>query len=230
MAGQGIGDYNVDIVMCIDVTGSMAPVIDEVKKNALSLYGLFKEGMDAEGKPVDQVRVKVILFGDYGCDAEPMVESAFFNLPDQESEFKNFVNAIEPTGGGDIPENALEAIALALKSNWTTGGSNRRHVVAMFTDAPALSLGERRDCANYPSDMPADITQLADWFMNGSQAFTGNYQPTKGRLVCFVPNAEPWTLMDGNWGSRAWFAYSQAGKGLDNLSMQQIVDLIVGSC
>ena len=34
MNGQGMGEYCVDIVMCIDATGSMAPIIDEVKNNA----------------------------------------------------------------------------------------------------------------------------------------------------------------------------------------------------
>ena len=32
---QGVGDYCVDIVMCIDATGRMAPIITEVMENAL---------------------------------------------------------------------------------------------------------------------------------------------------------------------------------------------------
>ena len=34
MAGQGQGEYNVDIVMCIDGTGSMSPIINEVKEHS----------------------------------------------------------------------------------------------------------------------------------------------------------------------------------------------------
>ena len=30
--------YAVDIVFCIDVTGSMTPIIDQVKANALRFY------------------------------------------------------------------------------------------------------------------------------------------------------------------------------------------------
>ena len=37
---QGL-DYNVDIVMCIDATGSMGPIINDVKANALSFYQKF---------------------------------------------------------------------------------------------------------------------------------------------------------------------------------------------
>ena len=64
MAGQGMGDYNVDIVMCIDGTGSMGPIIEEVKANALSFYKKFIDAMDEEGKTADVVRVKVIVFRD----------------------------------------------------------------------------------------------------------------------------------------------------------------------
>ena len=33
-----IGTYNVDVCLCIDKTGSMGPIIDTVKTNALNLY------------------------------------------------------------------------------------------------------------------------------------------------------------------------------------------------
>ena len=139
--GQQMGDYYVDIVMCIDATGSMKPIIEEVKGNALSFYQKFVEAMDENDKSVSQLRIKVIVFRDYGCDPEPMVESTFYTLPEQNEEFKSFVNSIEPSGGGDVPENALEAIALALKSDWTTGGARRRHAILVFSDAPAIPLG-----------------------------------------------------------------------------------------
>ena len=31
-------DYNVDMVFCIDATGSMGELLDKVKENALSFY------------------------------------------------------------------------------------------------------------------------------------------------------------------------------------------------
>ena len=38
MNNQGMGSYCVDIVMCIDATGSMAPIIDQVKGNAMLFH------------------------------------------------------------------------------------------------------------------------------------------------------------------------------------------------
>lgn len=228
MSGQNqMGAYNVDIVMCIDATGSMAPIIEEVKANAISFYQKFIDAMEENDKEVDQLRIKVISFRDYGCDDEPMVESQFFALPDQNEEFKNFVNGIEAKGGGDGPENALEAIALALKSDWTTGGSKRRHAVLVFSDAPALPLGERAGAGSYPTGMPTDIAQLGSWWEGTDQTLTSTYQQKAGRLVAFVPNAEPWTELQA-W-NRYWPAFSPAGTGLPDVDIQSAIDLMVGS-
>ena len=224
---QGMGEYNVDIVMCIDATGSMSPIINEVKANALSLHQRFLDGMEELGKDVAQLRIKVIAFRDYGCDEEPMVESQFFTLPDQNDEFKSFVDSIEAKGGGDAPENALEAIALALKSDWTTDGSKRRHVIVVFSDAPALPLGARAGSALYPTDLPTDIAQLGAWWHGTDQTLCGAYQPKDGRLVAFVPNAEPWTELQA-W-NRYWAAFSPAGTGLPDVDIQSAIDLMVGS-
>ena len=227
MAGQGMGTYNVDIVMCIDGTGSMSPIIEEVKENALSFYKKFIDAMEEEDKTVDAVRVKVIVFRDYGADAKPMEESKFFVLPDEDAEFNAFVKGIEAIGGGDIPENALEAIALALKSDWTVGGTKQRHAILVFSDAPALELSARAGVPGYPVGMPKDLAELGSWWEGTSQEMGSPYNPKYGRLVCFVPNAYPWTDIQ-TW-NRYWPAFSAAGKGLDDVDIQAAIDLLVGS-
>lgn len=227
MNQQGIGDYNVDIVICIDATGSMAPIINEVKENALTFYQKFVDAMDDNDKTVDQLRIKVIVFRDYICDTMPMVESEFFVLPSQSDKFKAFVSGIEAIGGGDTPENALEAIALALKSKWTTGGNKRRHAILVFTDAAALPLGERSGSAGYPEGMPKDLAELGSWWEGTEQTLDTTYQPKYGRLVVFAPNAYPWTDIQA-W-NRYWPAFSPAGTGLSEVDTQAAIDLLVGS-
>ncbi|MBQ9811864.1 MAG: VWA domain-containing protein [Thermoguttaceae bacterium] len=224
---QGMGGYFVDIVMCIDATGSMSPIIDEVKRNAVSFYQQFVDSMEENQKDVDQLRIKVIAFRDYGCDDEPMVESPFYTLPDDVDAFASFVDSIEAMGGGDGPENALEAIALALKSDWTTGGSKRRHAILVFSDAPALPLREREGTADYPDDMPENLAQLGAWWHGTDQTLASTYQPKAGRLVAFVPDAEPWSGIQ-EW-NRYWPIFSKAGTGLDDVDLQEVIALMVGS-
>ena len=227
MFGQRTGEYFVDIVMCIDATGSMAPIIERVKESALSFYCKFVDSMEESYKEVEQLRIKVIAFRDYGCDDEPMTESEFFTLPSQNEQFKSFVNGIEARGGGDSPENALEAIAKAIRSEWTTDGNKRRHVVLIFTDAPALSLGERSACSEYPTDMPKDLAALGAWWEGTDSSFVGTYQAKAGRMVAFVPEAESWTKLSA-W-NRYWPSYSQAGVGLCDVDVQSAIDLTVQS-
>ena len=221
-AGQGL-DYSVDIVMCIDATGSMSAIIDEVKSNALSFYKKFVEEMEAQDPPksVQQLRIKVIAFRDYGADSEPMVESKFFVLDDESSEFNEFMNGIRACGGGDVPENSLEALALAMKSDWVRTGSVRRHVVIMYTDAPALPLGARAGQKNYPEDMPKDLAELREYW-------DGQYMEERAkRLLLFAPDATPWCDM-ADW-ENAFHTASQAGKGCDDVDIQTCIHLLVQS-
>ena len=62
--------YTVDIVFCIDSTGSMQPVLDTVKNSAIHFYDDLMRIMTSVGKKVDSVRVKIISFRDYIADGE----------------------------------------------------------------------------------------------------------------------------------------------------------------
>ena len=228
MSYQGsVGNYCIDIVMCIDATGSMSPILNEVKKNALSFYEIFEEAMEDQQKTVDRLRVKVIAFRDYIIDSEPMKESRFFRLPEESADFRRFVDSIEASGGGDTPECALEAVARAMRSDWTTDGEKQRHVILVFTDAPALPLGERADCPGYPKDMPESLAALGAWWEGVDQEFSGTYRVNAGRLVVFSPDCEPWRSMEV-W-NRYWHAASAAGCGLEGVDMASVCDLLVGS-
>ena len=75
--------YHVDMVFCIDATGSMRHVIEFVKKNALNLYHDIVAEMASKHKLVNKMRVRVIAFRDYVADGEEaMLSSDFFELPE----------------------------------------------------------------------------------------------------------------------------------------------------
>lgn len=219
-------DYNIDIVICIDATGSMDPILDEVKRTALAFNQMFRDAMLSSGKTVEQLRVKVIAFRDYIIDSEPMRSSDFFVLPDEERKFKDFLDSIEASGGGDEPENALEAIATALKSDWVTTGGKRRHVILLFTDASALPLNARSTCKDYPGDLPKSLEDLGAWWEGASQYYYSNYEAKSGRMVVFCPRKEPWLQM-GIW-NRYWATYSDK-YGLDGIEMESVIGLLTGS-
>ena len=226
MYGMGNNEYCVDIVMCIDATGSMSSIINEVKENAMSLYNKFVEGMESSSKYVDILRVKVVAFRDFICDSNPMVESKFFVLPKESSQLRSFLDGIEAIGGGDGPECSLEAISVAMNSDWTLEGEKRRHIIVVFSDAPAMPIGERSDCPNYPRDIPTSIQEFTAWWEGTGQTYYGTMQTTAGRLIAFVPNDETWTNFER---LNRFVPVYTAAKGCKDIDMSTIIDTVVCS-
>ncbi len=236
----GVTTY-VDIVFCIDVTASMAPIINTVKNLTLDLYDdLITNMREKNNRIVKQLRVKVIAFRDYYCDGPyAMEESKFFTLPAQKNEFKNFVSSLEAKGGGDEPENALEAMALAMKSDWVKvtnpNTEKARNVVVIFTDASAHPLEKSADgvSEHYPSDMLKSYTELYEaWCGQGScmdnqASYTMNKMAE--RLVVFAPeDAYPWSEMAEEIDYAAVIPISAAEGGAE-LGRDTIIATISGS-
>ena len=226
MIGSG---YNVDICLCIDATASMSSCIEMTKEKALAIYPALQAEMESSQRTIGQLRIKVILFRDYGVDPDPMEESPFFTLPEDGAAFQEFVDNITVSGGGDLPENALEAVAKALQSDWTTEGSKRRHIIMVLTDAEALPLGERASAPGYPTDIPTDLSGLCAWWEKTDQTFSSTYDPGAGRLVVMAPDVYPWTNDDLGLWNRVILKECQAGDGLDDTSFEEIISFLAAS-
>jgi hypothetical protein len=154
----------LDIVMCIDSTGSMGNTLSAVQSNAMSFKTNLDSALLARGVPqFDQTRARAVYYKDYGGfgymnlygtsksgtalgDAPPIRSSSFFDMAKDASKFSAFVSAESAGGGGDLPESGLECLNEAMNSQWTTVGtclSNGKDVtevysiIAIYTDAGA---------------------------------------------------------------------------------------------
>ena len=127
---QGLS-YKIDIVFCVDVTGSMQPFIESVKEHILSIPGELLYKLSVKGKTADQIRVRVVAFGDCKADTNALNASPFYTvLPaEQKPELDYFVSALSANGGGDEPESGLEALSVAMCSDWVLDGDRQRHIV-----------------------------------------------------------------------------------------------------
>ena len=228
--GQSM-DYTVDMVFCIDATGSMedttgaqTKIINMVKQNAINFYNDFYNVMAKKDKKVHQLRVRVVAFRDYIADGEhAMMVTDFFNLPQQAAEFEACINSIHADGGGDIPEDGLEALAYAMKSKWNPEGSKRRQVIVVWTDAGAHPLGFGAKSPYYPKGMPRDLGELSDWWDDPSIM-----RQNEKRLVLFAPETDNWKYISDNWGL-TWHVPSVAGGGLSEKNYGEILNLISAS-
>jgi hypothetical protein len=215
MAEQGL-TYAVDLVLVIDATGSMAPIIEMVKSGALKFHDDFENHMTSIGKHIDSLRVRVIAYRDFYADsaADSLVMSDFFNLPDDRERFSAFLNGIRAMGGGDEPETGLEE------------GTKQRQVIVLWTDASAHPLETRKGAkpVGYPADMPADINELTDMWEGQTALVHASFK----RLLLFSPDVLPWTDIANNWENTLHYA-SKAGGGLGDKDYKMILDAIAQS-
>ena len=169
----------VDVVMCIDVTGSMSGLINTVKSNAIGFYDAFKTVCDDQGIGLTGLNAQVIGFGDKNVDGPNWLDvSETYWLPEQKTEFDACVNKLYAHGGGDTPESGLEALNAAFnKTDWSVDDGYHRQVVILWTDADYL-------IGSYSDIVLSDLE--AKW----------NAMPSGRRMILFAPS--------GTWGGGNW--------------------------
>ena len=154
----------------------------------------------------------------YAKDTVPMAESPFFELGGEEMQFHVFVDAIQ--ADGVIRKNGLEALALAIKSEWPSKGSKGRQIVVIFTDAPAHPLEKAPKPAGYPAGLPESMAELTkNW-----DSMKRNFK----RLILFAPDVEPWSWISSNWDNVVHHP-AQAGNGLTDIDYEAIIAAMVHS-
>jgi Mg-chelatase subunit ChlD len=131
----------VDIVVVFDVTESMGPFIDGMKEATVA----FAERL---AKANRDYRLGLVTFEDYIIrDDKVFTRSA--------REFKSWVGSLRPSGGGDIPENSLDALLLASHFPFRP---EAQAVVILITDAPNHTRG---DGSEKDSPYGREVTQLS---------------------------------------------------------------------
>lgn len=216
--------YYVDIVLCIDCTGSMMPVIKDVKSQALNFHSNILSRMGEKKKTIDNLRMRVIAFKDFWADIEPIrAMPDFIDMAENADQFNSFVNALSAAGGGDDPESGLEALALAIRSPWHTDlGSKQRQIVVVWTDAPAHPLEKAKSDPpqRYPENLPGNLDELTDEW--------DELPISSRRLLLYAPDETPWSEIGHNWEQTIFFP-SQAGAGLEEHDMDTILEAIANS-
>lgn len=180
-------DCDIDIVMCIDNTSSMNGVADMVKKNAVGFCDDLTCYCATHHRNIISSRIRVISFGDL---QEKAIEvSPLFDISSQKAQFHNFVSGIVPDGGGDGPENSLEALALAMQTEWRSSSKRLRHIIVLYTDAPAHDLSDHVGQPKfYPANMPKSL--------KGLKSLWNDMNKDARKMVLFAPDCFPWEDID----------------------------------
>lgn len=108
----------------------MVEHLEHVKRKVLEWPKAFNEALAGREKFVRKFRVRLVLFADLRETPESLLATEFFVVYQQHeadtpvpitqlAEFESFVDGISTSGGGDEPESALEALSVAISSEWT---------------------------------------------------------------------------------------------------------------
>jgi Mg-chelatase subunit ChlD len=127
--GDGGGSGALDIIFCIDVTGSMDDDIDSVKAAAASI-------VDTIAAKNDDYRVAIVAYRDWDdTEGYAMFEDYAFST-DKATIIAN-INSLSVGGGDDVPEAVFEALMRAIDSTSVGGWRNNvNKQIILMGDAP----------------------------------------------------------------------------------------------
>src|SRR5712672_2349127 len=105
---RGVGQGRpVDIVFVMDVTESMQRYIDAVKQNVIA----FAQDLQSNSR---DYRLGLVTFEDYVVSKYPDCNCPYRNTMTSDVKvFTDWVGSLHAGGGGDIPEDQLDALAYA---------------------------------------------------------------------------------------------------------------------
>ncbi len=131
---RGVGQGRpVDIVFVLDVTESMQPYIDAVKQNVIS----FAQDLQSNSR---DYRLGLVTFEDYVVSAYPDCNCPYRNaFTSDVKQFTDWVGTLHAGGGGDIPEDQLDALSYAAKFPFRPEAEG---IIIIVTDAPPHHDGD----------------------------------------------------------------------------------------
>ena len=120
----GLREAGLDVIFVIDATGSMGPVIEEVRVRLHDLARTIR-------RLVPLTRYGVVAYRDHD-DEEFATRVAPLTL--SAAKVRRFLDALEAKGGGDLPEAVDAGLEVAIEgAAWRAGA---RRVVIVVGDAP----------------------------------------------------------------------------------------------
>lgn len=121
-------DAMADIVLALDVTGSMNPTLEKLKSKVGPM-------LDALGAAGINARLGVATFSDSApAIPETAASTPWLGLTDSSTEVMDFLAPLNAGGGGDSPENPGDAIAFALEQFDFRPAALK--ILVLFTDNP----------------------------------------------------------------------------------------------
>lgn len=162
---------DLDLVFCMDCTGSMGSYIAAAQRTILDII----EKLVAFEKT--DVRFGLVAYRDH-----PPQDSSFithvFPFTNSRKEITDNVNWMKASGGGDGPEAVAAGLKAAYDMPWRPTATK---IVILIADAPPHGLGESGD--GFPEGSPDGVDPIAvarDMSQHGISCYTVGCEPALG--------------------------------------------------
>lgn len=230
------GGLKFDITFVIDATASMGTTIQRLKESALKFGNELEQQLENYGRGISQLRMRVIDFADFASEGKDAIHaSEFFAIPEEQTKFVSAVEAIKYENRGvDISTNALEALWVAMKSDWVDLSvyARGRHMIILITDSYPRHFGERNGCVGYVADdYPESIQELENiWCERAEQGGGHTKLSSRGkRLFLLAPegkdvNGHSWDTVSG-W-EQVFYQPVKLGRGAEDIGPDGFLRLI----
>lgn len=201
----------VDIVFVVDMSLGHDGFLKSFRKNFPGFLSRLQDKLTSNKRISSTLRVKITWFRDFYFDgSEAYGESPFFLYPNEKDKIESFISTLRCAGGGDLPESSMEALTLALRSDFSQVGDIKNHIVILVSDEEAhplqnytklakIALRQGRVPIQYPPHMPGSVGVFGDaWINHDPEGYFGtNNEHTKldfsGKwLFLGTPCCYPW--------------------------------------
>jgi hypothetical protein len=131
------GKPSIDVVFCVDSTGSMADEIQVIQEKIKDMASRIKSG-----QPVPYVRFGLITYRDRGDDY--IVKK--WDFTDNINKFQSNVNTLVADGGGDTKEAVNEALHASLhEMSWDNGQATKKLIFLIGDAGPHMDYNNGLD-------------------------------------------------------------------------------------
>jgi Mg-chelatase subunit ChlD len=156
----------VEVVFCLDTTGSMSGLIDAAKKKIWAISTQI-----ASGTPTPHVKVGLVAYRDR---RDAYVSKVFDLTDDLDGVYTNLMS-FQAGGGGDFPESVNQALNEAVtKINWS---KNKKALKIIFLVGDAPPHMDYADDVKYPDTCKIAVTNdiIINTVQCGAHADTKKY-------------------------------------------------------
>lgn len=144
MVGQWRGT-GLDVVLVIDVTGSMKPYLEQAKLRLRQIMGVITGILGDTNDPMQIVRFGVVAYKDYGDDRSFGPSACrWLPLTNSLTLVERFLDTLHASGGGAVEEPIHRAMHLATDDRVMEWKNGRLSVIILVADAPVHKAGKEQ--------------------------------------------------------------------------------------